>query len=155
MKSKEEIIRWVPISGAPELPLSTFSLNLLAGDDRVVVEAYFVDMASLYPRLKPPHSGIVLEFETVHAFKAYEEWSDPFDGKDVDFPALKTPFPYGGCWGFLEIRNSLWIESIADRDGTWKPGDFNHWVVWTYNKSLHVACRNAQPPVFKGWVERN
>ena len=92
---EDRAIRWVPVNGLPELPLGYLNITYKASDNRLTVHAFFADRSASFPQHKPP-DGVIIEFENVQAFKAYEEFTDPIYGERIDVPLLANDVPYGG-----------------------------------------------------------
>lgn len=99
-------------------------------------------------------TGVVIEFENVEAFKAYEEFADPLFAGNLDVPLLAENVPYGGTWGFIQVNGSSWLERLAQRNGGWDASSASHWVVKTGDMVLHVATEPSLAPAFKGWIAR-
>ena len=125
--TKDEAIRWVPIEGLPELPLGGFDLAYNASENVLTISAFFRDISDLIPQFEPPARGVMIEFENVEAFKAYEEYTDPLYADRVEVPLLAENVPYGGTWGFVQMLNSTWLERLADRNGGWEAVSASHW----------------------------
>jgi hypothetical protein len=106
------------------------------------------------PQFEPPHDGVMVEFENVEAFKAYDEFTDPLYAENLEIPLLAESVPYGGTWGFVEMLGSSWLERLAGRNAGWEAGSASHWVVKTGDMVLHVATQPSAPPIFKGWIAR-
>lgn len=151
----DNAVRWVPVDGLPELALDVLDLSYHASENRLTVRAYFRDISDLgFPQFEPAMTGVVIEFENVEAFKAYEEFADPLFAGNLDVPLLAENVPYGGTWGFIQVNGSSWLERLAQRNGGWDASSASHWVVKTGDMVLHVATEPSLAPAFKGWIAR-
>jgi hypothetical protein len=150
-KLLDEAVRWTPVEGLPELPLGALDFTYTASVNRLTVSAYFRDVSHFFPQFEPPIDGLILDFENVEAFKAYEEFTDPLFAKQTDVPRLADEIPYGGTWGFIEIMRSSWLDRLADRN---LRGDrsASHWVVKSEDMVLHVSVRPSLAPTFRSWI---
>lgn len=151
----DEAVRWVPVEGLPELPLGAFDLTYTASENRLTVRACFRDISNWFPQFEPPAEGVIVEFEGVLAFKAYQEFNDPHYAGNLELPQLAEKLPYGGTWGFIQMLASSWLERLANRNGAWEACSASHWIVKTGDMVLHVATDLTAQPVFKGWIARS
>lgn len=149
-------VRWVPVEGLPELALGGLDLSYEASKNRLTVRAYFRDLSKLgFPQFEPDCEGVIIDFESVHAFKAYEEFSDPFYAEGHDIPLLAEKVPYGGTWGFLRVLGSSWLRRLADRNCGWTADSASHWIVTTGDMVLHIAAQSSAAPAFRSWIRRS
>jgi|SRR5205085_4619168 len=154
--TNDKAVRWVPVQGLPELPLDALDLAYKASENLLTVRAYFRDLSRLgFPQFEPSADGLIVEFENVEAFKAYEEFTDPLYAEDLEVPLLAEDVPYGGTWGFIQILESSWLTRLAGRNLGWDAGSASHWVVKTGDMVLHVATRPTTPAIFKGWIAQS
>jgi hypothetical protein len=123
-----------------------------AAENKLLVSAHFRDIPDLLPQVEPPVRGVIVEFESVEAFKAYEEFTDPLYAENVEVPLLAENVPYGGTWGFIQMLNSTWLERLALRNAAWEAASASHWIVKTGDMVLHVATRSSAPPAFRAWI---
>jgi hypothetical protein len=152
---QDNAVRWVPIEGLPELALGALDVAYLASENRLTVRAYFRDVSEMgFPQFKHPTGGVIVSFENVQAFKAYEEFTDPIHAEDIEVPLLAENVPYGGTWGFIQILGSSWLERLAKRNSGWEADTASHWVVKTGDMVLHVATQPSVTPGFQGWIAR-
>jgi hypothetical protein len=129
----------------PELPLSVLDMTWSA-DERVVC-------SGTYPQeLAPPHKGLRVAFDNVHAFMMFEEYSDPWEASNIEFPALATPVPYGGCWPFVEMVGSSWLLEVARRNPIFASSTYKHLMIVSRNHTLHIMAPENSPPAFLGWL---
>jgi hypothetical protein len=148
-------VRWTPIDGLPELALGGLDLAYTASENRLTIRAYFRTLSELgFPQFEHSADGVIIEFENVEAFKAYEEFTDPVHAEKLEVPLLAESVPYGGTWGFIEMLNSSWLERLAERNGSWEAASASHWIVLTGDMVVHVATEPSVPPIFKGWIAR-
>lgn len=153
--TSDKAVRWVPTDGLPELALGGLDITYQASENRLTVRAYFRDLAGLgFPQFEHHASGVIVEFENVEAFKAYEEFSDPLYAERTEVPLLDENIPYGGSWGFIQMFGSSWLDRLATRNAGGEASSGSHWVVKTGDMVLHVACQPSSQPVFKGWIPR-
>ena len=153
--AQDKAVRWVPIDGLPELALAALDLDYKASENRLTVRAHFRDLSELgFPQFEHFAEGVIVAFENVEAFKAYEEFTDPLYTENLDVPLLAENVPYGGTWGFIEILRSSWLERLAGRNHGWEADSAGHWVVKTGDLVLHVATEPRAAPIFEGWIER-
>lgn len=153
--SRDRAVRWVPTDGMPELPFGALDLSYDASENVLTVRAYFRDLSVVgLPQFEPPAGGVMIAFNDVEAFKAYEEFADPLYAEGREVPLLTETVPYGGTWGFIQILGSSWLERLAGRSGGWSANKAGHWVVKTGDMVLHVATQASAMPAFRGWIER-
>jgi hypothetical protein len=153
--AQNEVVRWVPADGLPELALGGLDLAYTASENRLTVRAYFRDVSKLgFPQFESSVEGVIIDFESVEAFKAYEEFTDPLDADSIRVPLLAEQVPYGGTWGFIQIIDSSWLGRLADRNAGWDASSASHWVVKTGDMVLHVATEPHKTPIFRGWISR-
>lgn len=137
--------RWSPAQSTPELPLSVLDMTW-ATDGRIVC-------SGLYPQeLNSPHKGIRVAFEDVHAFMMFEDYSDPWGTSGIEFPALVTPVPYGGCWPFVELVDSSWLSEASSRNSIISSSTYKHLMIVSRNHTLHVLVPENSPPAFLDWL---
>ena len=140
------------LRGCLNLPLQAWTLHT----NRLTVCAFFRDVSDMgFPQFEPPAEGVIVAFENVEAFKAYEEFTDPLFAEQLEVPMLAENVPYGGSWGFIRILGSSWLARLADRNGSWDADSASHWVVKTGDKVLHVANILSTVPIFQGWIPPN
>jgi hypothetical protein len=152
--AQDEAVRWVPVEGLPELPLGALDLAYTASENRLTVRACFRDISNWFPQFESHAEGVIVEFENVGAFKAYEEFTDPLYAENLEVPLLAENVPYGGTWGFIQVLGSSWLERLADRNASWEASSASHWIVKTGDMVLHVATEPSVAPTFKGWIAR-
>ena len=154
--AQDKAVRWVPVAGLPELALASLDFAYESAQNRLTVRAYFRDVSDMgFPQFEPPAEGVIVAFENVEAFKAYEEFTDPLFAEQLEVPMLAENVPYGGSWGFIRILGSSWLARLADRNGSWDADSASHWVVKTGDKVLHVANISSTVPIFQGWIPPN
>tara|TARA_B100000378_G_scaffold264926_1_gene249011 strand:- start:26 stop:502 length:477 start_codon:yes stop_codon:yes gene_type:complete len=152
---RDQAVRWVPIDGLPELPLGALDLSYDGSENVLTVRAYFRDLSVVgLPQFEPPAGGVIIAFDNVEGFKAYEEFADPLYADDHEVPLLAETVPYGGTWGFIQMLDSSWLERLAERNGVWSADTAGHWVVKSGEMVLHVATQPRVMPTFKGWLEK-
>ena len=142
-----EIVRWEPSTDIPESPLSAFDLTWSA--DRTLECRGHYGHNSTEGR-----KGIIVRFEDVHAFASFDGFSDTLLSYRDHLPPLKKSVPYGGCWPFVEIRDSRWVKDIADEHCSL--GDqhrYTHWSILTFDQTLHVMAPSDPQPQVMGWLE--
>ncbi|MBB3860397.1 hypothetical protein GGQ88_001663 [Novosphingobium hassiacum] len=129
----ERYERWVPIIGLPEAPLRDFDCRF--EDCKLNVLARYASTGEA--------RRLSIEFDYVEAFKAYEEFSDPWMASGLPLPQVigeddKWRYP------LQEVMHSSWVARVTARNGgidrPWR-----HFVISTMDFSLHVLTNG--PPL--------
>jgi hypothetical protein len=128
----ESYIRWEPLAGLPEYPLRSIETSFKK--DELTATAYYKDGA--------PVGSIRLGFGWVQAFKAYEEFSDPWMESKLPQPSLRNPALASYTWPFLEVINSRWTARVADRNHGVERTEWRHFSIVTGSFNLHVLSHN-------------
>jgi hypothetical protein len=117
--------RWDPVEGLPEASLSGF--ELIYRPSGVSVSCwYYADQ---------PIESVHIVFDGMHAFKVYNEFSDPWLAHKPSLPELVDGT---ATWPFQLVHNSHWIMRVVERNGGLSIGDWRHFVICTKSDQLHV-----------------
>ena len=87
----------MPTDGLPEPPLGALDLSYDASENVLTARAYFRDLSVVgLPQFEPPVGGVMIAFDDVEAFEAYEEFADPLYAEGREVSSLAETVPYGG-----------------------------------------------------------
>lgn len=138
--------RWEPASELPELPLSAFDMSWTA--DRILIcRGYYDADGGSGPE------GLILEFRKVHAFASFDGFSDTLLSWNKHLLPLEVPVRYGGCWPFVEVQGSNWVNDVAgENGGLHDDHGYTHWAVIAYDQTLHIMAPSEPTPSFAGWI---
>ncbi len=132
LNSIEHHLRWEPLPGLPEHPFETVRLDY---------DGFRLAANALYA-LDPPFSALRIDFGQVNAFKAYEEFSDPWMDSQAEQPMIANPQLNPWVWPLQRVENSAWIKRVVGRNGGLEGFEWQHFVVVTMDISLHVMSVN-------------
>lgn len=127
--------RWQPIAGLPEAPLGDFDASFVGSRLSVNARYAFSGIGGL----------LRIKFGHVEAFKAYEEFSDPWMTEGLPLPQLTGP-DTKWRWPFQEVMGSAWIARVCTRNGG-LDGSWRHLVISTMDFSLHVMTSSEPESV--------
>jgi hypothetical protein len=135
--------RWYPASSLTERPAENFDVSWQGGHRRLIVTVWYADNAG-----EDDWKSAIVIFEDVFAFQVFDESMDSSGVSEDDAVVLKTPYPYGGIWPYLEVRSSEWVKKLAEQHGVWDDSAFRHLVITSRSCHLHVAHRPLSTPTF-------
>ena len=128
-----ELLKWVPGAGLPDLPLSRIQVEYegCQGTLKLTCPVRSADGITAW-------GDALIQFSEVLSFKLYEELQEPLRYDDsLPWSDHIIAVPYGGIWPFFEIRDSDWLRRLADRDA--RDLALRHLMVVSQNEALHVA----------------
>lgn len=129
MTDQAELIeRWEPLPALPEHPFDSLDLTLV-GQELVVTAYYGFD---------PPAPALQINFGEPEAFKAYDEFSDPWMETKLGQPMANNSNLNPWVWPLQEVRNSLWLKRVVARNSPIIDFPWRHFVVVTGTVTLHV-----------------